>query len=176
MIRERIIEAIAPADAIEVYLLDPACEGGGPSGLWFPLHPYGERKRTAILGVRRLEGEQVARMVALWVATLRDDEGMQAMCHYPIHGLRYFSGESILYETSLCWVCNNYYARGENRYVWLGLPGEQPQGPPTAAYKQLREELESIFPIPSDPDFLRRAETGSSQRRGGYGGSRSRRY
>src|SRR5262249_43341435 len=78
-IRERITEAIAATDRIEVYLLDPAREPGGPGE--FPLRPYGQQASTGIHAAKALEGEPAARLLALWAGTLRDEEGWQAHCH-----------------------------------------------------------------------------------------------
>ena len=148
-IRERTAEAITPADRVDVYLLDPAREAGGAGA--FPLRPYGPQAVTGIHGVKTLEAETAARLLVLWAGTLRDEEGRQAHCHYPIHGLRFFRGDSLLYETSLCWVCNNYYAGSGQGYDWLGLPGGYPEGPPTSSCAGLRQLLESLLPI---PEFL----------------------
>jgi hypothetical protein len=145
-IREQIIECIGPTDRIEVYLLDPIKQPG-PLGA-FPLHPYGPQARTGIHEVKTLEGELAAQMLALWAGTLRDEEGRQAHCHHPIHGLRFFCVESVLFETSLCWVCNNYSAWTEQGGVWLGLPGGYPQGPATPSCAGLRQLLWSLLPIP----------------------------
>jgi hypothetical protein len=176
--RSRIAESIAPTDQIEVYLLDPAKERGALGT--FPLHPYGMQASTGIHEVKTLEGEPAAQLLRLWTATLLDEEGRQALCHYPIHGLRFFCHETVLSETSLCWVCNNYSAGTEQRYLWLGLPGGYPQGPPTPSCAGLRQLLEALLPI---PESLVRKVTDGGRRlgrgRGGYGGSgkdRGRRY
>jgi hypothetical protein len=143
-IRSRTAEAITLTDRIEIYLLDPVCDVGNWGS--FPLHPYG--RCTGIHDLTVLEGELAAHFLALWVNTLRDDEGPQAHCHYPIHGLRFFQGESVVYETSLCWVCKNYYAEAERGYVWLGLPGGYPNGPLTSSCDGVRQILEALLPIP----------------------------
>jgi hypothetical protein len=167
--RSRIAESIAPTDRIEVYLLDPAKERGALGT--FPLHPYGTQASTGIHELKPLEGEPAAQLLGLWTATLRDEEGRQAHCHYPIHGLRFFCGETVLFETSLCWVCNNYSAGTEQGYLWLGLPGGYPQGPPTPSCAGLRQLLAALLPI---PEFLVRKVTDGGTRPGqarrAYGG------
>jgi hypothetical protein len=170
-IHERVAEAIAPTDRIMVYLLDPVKDVGRLGT--FPLYPYGPQAGTGIHEAKALEGESAIQLLRLWSDTLRDDEGRQAMCHYPIHGLRFFCGESMLYETSLCWVCNNYYAATEQGYLWLGLPGGCPDGPPTLSCAALRQLLEFLLPIPES--LARKVEDGGTtpgQARGGYGGKR----
>jgi hypothetical protein len=58
-----------------------------------------------------------------------------ALCHLPIHGIRIFSDDALLFETSLCWACNNYYVESD----WAGL---------TADAKPLRTLLDEVVPIP----------------------------
>jgi hypothetical protein len=176
-IRARTAQVIAPTDWIEVYLLDPARESGALGE--FPLHPYGPQATTGIHEVKTLAGDPAADLLALWAGTLRDEEGQQAHCHCPLHGLRFFSGEAILYETSLCWVCNNYFAGTGQTYLWLGLPGGYPHGSPTPTCAGLRQLLLSLLPIPES--LVRKVSPGGTKlgrARGEYGGrlkgSRSR--
>jgi hypothetical protein len=86
-IRLLTAQAIATTDRIVVYLLDPV-QDPGPLGS-FPLHPYGPQRETGIHEVRTLEGAPAAHLLTLWAGLLRDDEGRQASCHYPIHGVRH---------------------------------------------------------------------------------------
>jgi hypothetical protein len=126
----------------------------------------------------------VAQLVSLWTALLQEEEGRQAACHYPIYGLRFLGGESLLYETSICWLCNNYYAKSDGGYNWMGFPGDLPKGQPSPSATQLRRFLESQIPIPEtlarkvqDPSAHSRAGRGGpSQARRGYGGHGRGRY
>ena len=138
--RERVAKSIAATDEIRVYLLDPVFE---PTGLEpFPMPEHYRWAKTGVHGQNTLVGEPMTRLRDLWSAILSEAEGWPAGCHYPIHGLRFLGGGSVLFETSLCWVCNNYYVvdgvttvigfdkvarvRG---HAWLGLPGDRPYGP-----------------------------------------------
>jgi len=38
-----------------------------------------------------------------------NDQGGGAFCHYPIHGLRLYREEDLIFQTSLCWKCSNYF-------------------------------------------------------------------
>src|SRR5262249_33653039 len=159
-----------PADRISVYLLDPVGELGGMGT--FPLYPYGSQARTGIHAEKSLEGESMAQLLALWSDLLRDDEGSQAACHYPIHGLRCFCDDSFLYETRVCWWCTNYYGKSETGYTWFGLPGHLPQGSPAASCVAVRRLLEYLLPIPES--LVQKATERQAQFRPhvGYGGRR----
>ena len=159
--RERVAKSIAATDEIRVYLLDPAFE---PAGLEsFPMPEDYRWEKTGVHGQNTLVGEPMTRLRDLWSAILSEVEGLQASCHYPIHGLRFLGGGSVLFETSLCWVCNNYYVvdgvttgTGFDKVVrvrgddWLGLPGDCPYGPRSPKCRELEEFLTSLLPIPED--------------------------
>jgi hypothetical protein len=167
-IRESIANTIAATQSISVYLLDPAFDSTGLGTFPMP-EGYSQRKKsTGIHAERTLTGEAMTRLLILWTAVLREDVGLQAACHYPIHGLRLINGGSVLYETSLCWLCNNYYVvterqssgesprrlrsrpPGTKEHSWLGLPGGYPKGEPSPTCRELRELLTEILPIPEE--------------------------
>jgi hypothetical protein len=165
-IRECIADTIAATQSMSVYLLDPAFDSTRLGT--FPM-PEGYRQRsTGIHAELTLTGEAMRRLLILWTAILREEVGLQAGCHYPIHGLRFIGGGSVLYETSLCWVCNNYYvvteressgesprrwrssSPGTREHSWLGLPGGYPKGEPSRMCRELRELLTETLPIPEE--------------------------
>jgi hypothetical protein len=178
-VQDQIAESVARTDRVTVYLLDPIGEAGD-SGT-FPLSPYGPEAKTGVHAASDLEKESVVQMLALWLDMLHDPEGRQAACHYPIHGLRFFRGNSVLYETSLCWLCNNYYGKLGNGYGWLGFPGQLPQGPPAPSCAAVRNLLERLMPIPESlarkakdlqPRFKPGRGYGGGDGRGGNGNRR----
>ena len=159
--RERVAKSIAATDEIRVYLLDPAFEPAGLESFPMP-EDYGWEK-TGVHGQKTLVGEPMTRLRDLWSAILSEVEGLQARCHYPIHGIRFLGGGSVLFETSLCWVCNNYYLVdgvtaeiGFDEVVrvkgshFLGLPCDSPYGPRSPKCRELEELLTSLLPIPED--------------------------
>ena len=32
-----------------------------------------------------------------------------AFCHFPVYGLRFYRNDQLLFETSVCWKCSNFY-------------------------------------------------------------------
>ena len=163
-IRLRITDSLTFADRVEICLLDPAWEIKGSHV--FPLLPLIWQRSTSIYEVKILDGEPMSRLRSLWSATLQEEEGGQAHCHYPIHGLRFWSAKKLLFETSLCWICNNYFAFKEGKIFWLGLPGGYPEGPGTTSCAELRKILSNLLPI---PEALARKV--SARRRRGENGS-----
>ncbi|HEX2749588.1 MAG TPA: hypothetical protein VHM91_16380 [Verrucomicrobiales bacterium] len=113
--RKSIARMLALADRVEGCLLDFDVSAEGDwkemrtdSKEWFVI--AAAQAKTKILKSIVLKPEQVAGVVKAMSATLRsEDAGEGALCHFPIHGLRFFKGEVLLYYTSLCWLCGNYF-------------------------------------------------------------------
>ncbi len=62
------------------------------------------------------------------------------MCHFPIHGIRIWDGEDIVFQTSICHHCMNFYMTYPfNRARWTGLSD------PT-----LQTVLNQLMPIPAE--------------------------
>ena len=58
------------------------------------------------------------------------------MCHFPIHGIRVYTGDDLLHEGTFCWVCGNFsfsYPQGSG---WLDTNVE------------LKEIFTNLAPIP----------------------------
>jgi hypothetical protein len=143
--RAALVRALPLADRVEAFLLDfePSLEPGGDpfdeSGATFPILPY--RKATKVLKRLTVKGPDAADLQRLMAATLKKgDAGGAAACHFPIHGLQFFKGDSQLYATSLCWKCANYYVQYPDEYdtaQWLGM-----QNP------DLEKLMNKILPVP----------------------------
>jgi hypothetical protein len=140
--RLAMAEALKLADRVEVFLLDfsmgedaaYALEDGDAA---FPIAPY--RKETKILKTSEVPAKEVARWTAAVGKLLASDDESGAACHLPIHGLRFYTGSRLLFETSLCWKCENYYFTYGLESRWLGL-GEDA--------RELKALLEAFMPIP----------------------------
>ncbi len=63
-----------------------------------------------------------------------------AMCHYPIHAIRVWSGEHLIFHTSFCWMCGNFYFEYPDFTVrWTGIQGTK-----------LKEVVNELMPIPQE--------------------------
>jgi hypothetical protein len=71
------------------------------------------------------------------VAVERNDGG--AFCHYPIHGVRLWAGKKLIFESSFCWECANFYVPYPDQTAgWVGLTGDN-----------LQDVMTELMPIPA---------------------------
>jgi len=66
-------------------------------------------------------------------------EGGQAFCHFPIHGIRIYAEDRLLFETSICWACHNYFFTYDDQANWESI---------TADAKDLKKLLDTFMPVP----------------------------
>jgi hypothetical protein len=132
--RARLADILAHADAVEIFLLDPGIGEELPKGQedkFFPIRPYGHFVK--IIERRRLVGEpfEACRRATAELLRVREDSG-GAFCHYPIHGVRFLRGDEVVYESSFCWLCQNYYVKfpsdEDGRASWVGIGNEALKG------------------------------------------------
>ena len=101
---------IKKADRVIVYLVDfdgisdeDIFEGGDDSET-ISIAPYG--KRTKILSTKEIgEGDRKRLLEALSKKIAEPEHTGGALCHFPIHGIRVYSGEDLLHEGTFCWAC-----------------------------------------------------------------------
>lgn len=141
--RAKLAEILNLADAVEIYRLDFSMAGEVPEGNendFFPIKPYGQM--SEILARKRLTGEDLnacRNATAELLKTPEDSGG--AFCHYPIHGVRFLRGEEVVFESSFCWKCSNYYLTFPNNVEggasWCGIDSDG-----------IQKFLEAQLPIP----------------------------
>ncbi len=142
--RSRLAEALKHADGVEILLLSFTPVAKIPNGedeKYFSIQPYGSY--SEILGRKRLKDEKIAQCRSATVELLKEENDWDggAFCHFPIHGIRLFRGEELIFKTSLCWKCSNYYIVYPDDYntaSWVGFEG-----------KALKEFLMREMPIPT---------------------------
>jgi hypothetical protein len=139
--RASVAKTFAFADRVEVFLLDHAM-GKDPAyqpkegDETFPIRPY--NKETKILKKLTIPAPQIPKWAAAVTKMLTTEKwGGGAMCHFPIHGMRIYFRDQLLFETSICWKCDNYYF--ENG--WEGL---------TEDAADLKALLDGFMPIPEE--------------------------
>ena len=166
--REALARAIPLADKVEAFLLDfepsgdlttgsdPMIAGSDPfsedNAPKFPIWPA--QRTTKILKrieVKEGSARELKRLIAV---TLRvGDSGDQALCHFPIHGLRFYKGDALLYGTSLCWKCFNYFVQYPDDFNTAEFHGFK--------NAPLEKLMNSLVPIPEAE--LKRFEEKSPQ-------------
>lgn len=90
----------------------------------FPVRPY--RAYARVLARNTIEGTECEQIGASW-RTLRFDRWGGAMCHVPAYGMRLYRDDQLLFETSICWDCSNFYRpsydpkSGKLTHTWYGF-------------------------------------------------------
>lgn len=144
--RQRISKALETADKIEIFLLefdslkpapddDVRFDAADDDGR-FPVLPY--KARAKVLEHRTLTKAERGELLLLLrevVGKTKDPGG--SFCHLPIHGLRAFEGETLLFESSFCYVCQNFYVRYPTEARWFGLEA-----------KPFEAAMKKLMPIP----------------------------
>jgi len=72
-----------------------------------------ERVSDKSLRFVRVKKETAQKIAYLWRQL---PPGEQMRCHYPPFGLRFYMGNKLVVQGSICWECNNIFAQenGEN--------------------------------------------------------------
>ena len=131
------------ADRVEVFLLDfsigdDAARAPKDGDELFPIRPYD--KETKILKATKVPPKDIPKWCAAVTKLITSDkpEG-GALCHFPIHGLRIYARDKLLFETSICWHCSNYYFTYDGVSNWLGLTDDA---------IDIKKLLDDFMPIP----------------------------
>ena len=105
-------DALPKCDKIIVYALeksDPSDHSALkpiPEDRAFPIRPY--KSNARVLETKTLSGGDVEELTDTWRSMTFDEFG-GAFCHFPVYGLRFYRDSKLLFETSICWKCTNFY-------------------------------------------------------------------
>jgi hypothetical protein len=92
---------------------------------------------TKIIDKKEIDANDRKKLLDILSAAIAEPEHSGgAMCHFPIHGVRVYAGEELLYEGTFCWVCGNFsysYPQGSS---WLDTNAE------------IKAIFTSILPVP----------------------------
>ena len=136
----RVTKSLPKCDRIEIFHLT----GNEPDGLiavdasnGFPIRPYNNYAR--IRGQTTLAGVDATAFASLWRAQTFG-RNYQALCHQPAYGFRYYSGSKLIYETSICFKCSNFYYPIFGDAGWHGFDTESTKA------KEYLAKLQELFP------------------------------
>jgi len=109
-------------DRIVLYRLD-----GGPNDQTnptntFPLKPYGNRN-CYFSKEKPIRIEDYDRFRTTFALMTKDVYGGQSLCHNPAYGFRFYGADQLIFETSVCFECNNWYLPILHLNDWVSLPG-----------------------------------------------------
>lgn len=139
--RERFADALKHTDGAEILLLSFTLERGIPEGAeedYLLISPYGSYSK--VLHRKKLTGQSLTQCRDLTGKLLREPYLAGPLCHFPIHGVRLYRGEELIFETSLCWHCSNYFLEYPDDYdeaSWVGFGSDE-----------LERFLKTELPIP----------------------------
>ncbi len=162
--RVRFSEALKYADAAEVLLLSFTPDREIPEGKeseYLLISPYGSYSK--IIERKKLTGESLTECRSKTVKLLQEPYLAGPLCHFPIHGIRLFRGEKLIFETSLCWHCSNYFIRYPDDFdeaSWVGFASDDLE-------KFLKKEL----PIPQSEIDRFNAKYGKKTNKAQQGGA-----
>lgn len=115
-----------------------------PDEKTFPVRPY--KVHADIHAQTTITDDDCGKVQAAWQALAFDRFG-GAMCHFPAYGLRFYRKDLLLYETTVCWKCQNFYlpsfdsAEKEFTYGWYGFANDDKA-------KHLLKLLQRLLPHP----------------------------
>ncbi|MEM1070655.1 MAG: hypothetical protein AAGI63_17255 [Planctomycetota bacterium] len=72
----------------------------------FPVRPYGAQ--ADIHAHVTLSGDDCEKFRKAWQSLNFDPLG-GAFCHYPAYGFRLYRDDALLFESTVCWKCQNFY-------------------------------------------------------------------
>ena len=94
----------------------------------FPVRPYG--KLADIHASKTIRGADCEQLRSAWQKLAFDRHG-GAFCHEPVYGVRFFRGKTLLFETTICWKCQNFYVptfdpqKKQLSHGWYGFANNQ---------------------------------------------------
>lgn len=134
----RAYQDMAKAAEVSVYKLADDAGELRRAAASFPIKPYSISLPIEQEGI--LKGEALKNLLAAWMGLSTQSGYRNAMCHEPVYGLRFRDERGqIVFETSLCWGCSNYYLAEGNDYIWSGLPKSH------LADSRLKQQLDGLF-------------------------------
>ena len=98
-----------------------------PTAKTFPVRPYGAH--ADIHAYKTITGTACDDLRTKWQSLAFDRLG-GAFCHYPAYGFRLYRGDDLLFETTVCWECQNFYLpqydpkKKRYTYGWYGFAND----------------------------------------------------
>ena len=132
--------ALPRCDRVELVHLGGLQGSDGPTlspDRRFPVRPYD--CFAPVRSSKTLSGSDAEMFAALWRAQTFGPE-FQALCHHPAFGFRFYSGNDVTLETSVCFACANFSVD----YLWKSDFQGFDTSRPIA--RELYARLQQLFP------------------------------
>lgn len=140
--RVKFSEVLLKADRVEISIVK-FDEDIGESGSPFADVDDKEKIKvfnfgqTSVLKKRMLlkaEKDEVLKILSKGISN--PDSSGGALCHYPIHGLKVYKKDKLIYEATFCWVCGNFGFHYPDGSKYLGTT------------KEMEKLFTKLMPIP----------------------------
>lgn len=140
--RAKLATILEKADAVEIYQFDGTTEPKAPQGQeenYFPIVPY---EQVAKIIVRKmLAGDKLLECRKATASLMTEAGGAGMLCHYPAHGVRFLRDKEVIFETSICWKCQNFY---------IAYPYDKNASWEGVTTKELQDFLSRELPLPPE--------------------------
>ena len=145
--RHGVAKALESADRIEIYVLNfEMAKPPEPQSLFerdtdqnddlFPIVPC--KMVSEILKRKLLNKKERGQLItALQTMLNRNTRGSAVGCHFPIEGIRAWSGDQVVFRTSLCFHCGNYTFEYPNGSDIIQMGGNE-----------VEEIMKQLLPVP----------------------------
>jgi len=131
-----VTTSLPPCDRVEVFHLD----GGGPrTATEDPSKIFSGLRSAGILSTQDFTGSDAEALAALWRSQTFGWD-FQMLCHSPVYGFRFYTGNRLVFETTLCFHCSNFYVTVFGESGWWGFDAESPRA------RELLQRLQEVFP------------------------------
>ena len=143
--RKGFAEAILSADKVSIHLVkfDSGEKINSYPDLFddtddkIVISPYKSQVET--ISSKTLKEEDKAQFLKMFSSQIsKDKHSGGAMCHYPIHGVKIYKDDQIIYQGTFCWVCHNFGIDYPIETDWLDTS------------KDLKEFFNKQLPIPKE--------------------------
>ena len=137
--REEKATLIKKADRVVVYLID--FDGGADEQEFKEIGDYisiasCDKLTRALLSKELGTSDRKTLLNTLSKTISKPEHSGGAFCHFPVHGIRVYSGDKLLHEGTFCWICGNFSFRYPEGAEWLDTNTE------------LKEIFAKLIPIP----------------------------
>ena len=137
--RKEFSRVLLTSDKVEIYIvkfdgvtdIDPFSEDDEK----IKISPY--NKETKILKKKILsepEKKKLLHILSQQIENKNQDDG--ALCHLPIHGIKAYKNNQIIFESTFCWKCSNFGFEYPQGNEWL------------STNKYLEKVFNDLLPIP----------------------------
>ena len=79
-----------------------------------------------ILSQKTLTGDDAQEFRKRWRA-MTFSWALSGLCHEPAYGLRFYNDKKLIFETTVCWKCSNFYLSTPLGYTYCGFDRKNPQ-------------------------------------------------